>query len=414
MPSRNQEPDYGTLEKELEAKLCGGRRPIVISQRFSTYHCRGYTMPGYVAYAQYRKYGRPTKVTNLNVAAGIGESIEEASVKSLVEAYERYYSGKIRVDLVNSKDLLPYPVYDISESAPQRLEFTQKEEMFSPSRTKATSWVLGERLLDGHSAVAPIDQVFYPLSPKSARKGTGYRGTSSGVAAHFTEDQAIENAMLELIERDAIAVTWYSRRIPSRIPEIAWADDIKSRAVGLKTSARREVIFCNLTLDSVPVILCVIQGPTYPYLAIGSSAKWDYVEAMRKALDEAELMFHTRRGYPVRKRDITPFNVRDVEDHARLWSLRSSVEKLSWMIAGKQELPSLAVTSWKSILDKFEPAVFRLRKRKTGDLSVVRVVSNILMPLTFGFGSEHYRHPRVKMLGFQWATEYPALPHCLA
>ena len=38
-------------------------------------------------------------------------------------------------------------------------------------------------------------------------------------------------------------------------------------------------------------------------------------------------------------------------------------------------------------------------------------MSQKLLPLTFGFGGEHYGHNRLKEIELNWGSEYPSLPH---
>jgi hypothetical protein len=47
----------------------------------------------------------------------------------------------------------------------------------------------------------------------------------------------------------------------------------------------------------------------------------------------------------------------------------------------------------------------------TGGLQVVRVLSEKLIPINFGYGSEHRGHPRMAMVGCSWGEEYPSIPH---
>lgn len=399
-----QQNAYTREESLLVKKLMQGKNPLVRSLQFSTYHFRNYVMPRYVAYAEYRTIGG-----ELEIAAGTGVSIEEASVKALAEAYERHVSGRIRVDRTRTGGTAPRSVYDISEVAPQHESFLGENRPITQP-----SYVTGARLADKRAMYAPIDQVFYPVRVEEGGASSGYRASSSGVAAHTSKKSAIDAAVLELIERDAVAVTWYGRRTPPRIPHSYATIEMRIRMRDFETLTKRQIIFCNLTLDSVPVVMCILKGKTYPFQTVGSAAHWSFQGAMRKALDEAELMFHSTRGTAQRKTAVREKDVRTVEDHALYWSRAEQSASLDWLLAGKELPPVLAPVSWQSLVDAFDPAIIVLARPPQDPLHVVRAVSQRLMSLTFGYGAEHFRHPRVKLLGFEWAWPYPAQPHILA
>ena len=66
-------------------------------------------------------------------------------------------------------------------------------------------------------------------------------------------------------------------------------------------------------------------------------------------------------------------------------------------------------------LNCFKPIVVDItpQKHRCG-LTVVRVLSEKLMPINFGYGTEHYGHPRVTELQLRWSWMYPAIPHFFA
>ncbi len=407
---------YADSEWFLRHSLLKGESPVIKSLTFSTHHYGAYTMPRYVAHAEYFSADPDTPELHeeFNTSTGAGLSLQEAAVKAMGEAFERQVSGNVRVDMTCSKQLVPYPIYDLCEPAPLHSEYTKRAGLAHYRDSDDRAWVMGRRISDGAKIAAPIDQVFYPVLTKHQSSGLTYHTTSTGVAVHPDSDKAIASALLELIERDAIAVTWYARRSPNKIPYSCWTSELQYRVNRLKQSAHREITFCDISLDSVPVVMCMMYGNSYPHMTTGSAASWNYASAMSKALDEAELMFHSFRGYPIKKRSIDPAAVKTVVDHARLWADSCWSKQLGWLMDGTEVVPKRTAFSMQDLVDKFEPAVIDLRPVSTSGLTAVRVLSNVLMPITFGCGAEHYRHPRVKMLGYEWGWNYPALPHCLA
>jgi len=67
------------------------------------------------------------------------------------------------------------------------------------------------------------------------------------------------------------------------------------------------------------------------------------------------------------------------------------------------------------ILKNFDPVVIDITpSHPLTELRVVRLLSEKLMPLTFGHGSEHYGHPRIDALGLKWHWDFPSLLHFFA
>ena len=63
-------------------------------------------------------------------------------------------------------------------------------------------------------------------------------------------------------------------------------------------------------------------------------------------------------------------------------------------------------------LHRFDPIVVDITpKEHNCGLTVVRVLSEKLMPFNFGYGSEHYEHPRIVAVGLKWNMEFPSIPH---
>jgi ribosomal protein S12 methylthiotransferase accessory factor len=115
-------------------------------------------------------------------------------------------------------------------------------------------------------------------------------GTSSGLAAGPTLEEALAGAIYELIERDAFMITWAGRRTPPEIdldrctyPEVG---ELRRRAAG----GRVELRAFDLTTDvAVPTFLgvAIAAGGRVPSLAVGAASRLSGRAAIAKALLEA-------------------------------------------------------------------------------------------------------------------------------
>jgi ribosomal protein S12 methylthiotransferase accessory factor len=115
------------------------------------------------------------------------------------------------------------------------------------------------------------------------------RADSNGNAAGTTLEDAVLQGMLELVERDAVAIWWYNR---TRAPGVAldafgdpWLTELQDVYAGLA----REVWVLDVTSDlGVPVMVAVSRRTGGPRedIIFGFGAHLDPVTALRRALTE--------------------------------------------------------------------------------------------------------------------------------
>ena len=396
---------------QLKAELVGKGKPVKFI-RLGEASYGDYTMPRVVASAKYGFFGRKSG-QGRNFAFASGRTTAEASVKVIAEGFERYASGCLRVDKVSSAGKLEKPFIDPRVVTP--LSIKQYDilnlEPFDP--LKEWQWVLGHRLVDQEETYVAVDNVFYPLYAEELGRSLCYAANSSGVAAYFKKEIAIKKALLELIERDAIAVTWYSKRTVTALPHSLASGVVRDR-INFWKSQKKRVKFLNMILDSVPVVMCLIfsDDNQYPCLVSGAAADFSFKAAMEKSFNEAEYMLLSWRKARPKK----IFNIKDVvsaPDHGKLYFWPGQQRYLSWLINAEEKKPA-EVDKKKDIFTQFNPVVVDITPSKEASLSVVRVLSEKLMPMNFGYGSEHYRHSRLDMLGLSWKWEFPAQPHFFA
>ncbi len=73
-----------------------------------------------------------------------------------------------------------------------------------PERRAVTRWYRGVDATDGTPLWVPAAVVDWPTAPTSE----GWQGTPSGAAAHTGHDAAVEAALREVLERDALMAAW--------------------------------------------------------------------------------------------------------------------------------------------------------------------------------------------------------------
>lgn len=172
--------------------------------------------------------GEPTGGIDFDLtAAGAHYSRERALAAALGEAVERYSgtclptSGTV---LATAAEIGPEAV------APERFALHSEEQyaaegfLFVPfTGDTPVRWVKGWSLADGADAYLPL-QLAYMLQPGMCVAGEAEiaHGSSSGMALGIDLEGATLGGLLELVERDAVMLTWANRQ-PH--PRLDWCGD---------------------------------------------------------------------------------------------------------------------------------------------------------------------------------------------
>ncbi len=200
---------------------------------------------------------------------GRGRTREEAENGCIGEALERYsviYRGDERlqrgrlseVSGIDPRDILLYSEQQY-ESREQWNQSTDERyfvgERFDPDQE--IDWFPGIDLVDGSRKMLPAACVlmWYSFQPGESEYA---RGDSIGCGSGWTFDDALSHALLEWIERDAMAIWWYNRiqrpavRLESfKIPELLQVREDLGRA-------GRDLILLDCTSDlGIPTYVSV-------------------------------------------------------------------------------------------------------------------------------------------------------------
>lgn len=390
-----QEDDkIAELHTALSEEIVGRGRPVTwvnmvnrpgSDDGYSFFHCISHFRAGDHdnAKASYRD----------RLCGGTSTSLTLATVKAAVEAYERNRSGSIRVDHVGSADSfsrstawLDPRVY--APYSPEQLKRNTLLQPFSPQ--KGWEWVQGYGLLSGEPVYVPIDLVFYPLSEEKLGRGLCHYGNSSGIAAHGTTEAAIEGALLELVERDAVMRNWYERVSPCKIATeqlpLHWRKRVK-----YWSECGFEVQFLDLSHSGVAIIeVAIFSQECYPHFVTGTAASIESLEAAyTKAYQEAELtLLHFKS---LRKRNVRRENVVQPLDHGRYYAQSDNRNIVDFLRNGCYNTPSEPTSTLGTLIEKYRPWVVDI-SGSFSELKVVRVFCEDLVPVNFGYGVEHHTH----------------------
>lgn len=216
---------------------------------------------------------RFSETTAPQQAAGVSQDWDVAFMKALGEALERYAAGI-------------YHKSEFRNATPAAIDTgLDPNDVVRPSNnepiTAEIPWVRGIELLDDRPCWLPAELVHFPPPSSDIRPAitTGLGLGNSMVAATIA-------GLTEVIERDAMMLSWYSSAKPMgvRIDDNEF-DRLKRRAA----IESLDVTPILLTQDiDIPVIGVAVQREDeWPRVALGTAAALDATDAAIGALEEA-------------------------------------------------------------------------------------------------------------------------------
>lgn len=168
---------------------------------------------------------------------------------------------------------------------------------------------------------------------------------SNGCASGNTVEEAILHGLLELVERDAVALWWYSRAKRPAITLGEFREPLVSAALESLRGARRTLHVLDITSDlGIPACVAVSWRDDGSRIVLGSAADLDPAIAVRRAVCEAGQMIQLTERPVVE----VPPEARDVEH----WLRKATIEGNDYVVpSGESQWHSLASGCSPDILD---------------------------------------------------------------
>jgi thiazole/oxazole-forming peptide maturase SagD family component len=233
---------------------------------------------------------------------GVGVVLHEAVIRALGETVERYAQFVSAFGARHPVTMAAYAEMAerrLSIPAPETLAFFSEAQHASPAfpfrpfdPSRPLGWVKAVSLPDRTEAWVPAQLVLLGYRVRhDAGEPWLLPAVTTGTAAHTRPDQALRNALLELVQVDAAMGHWYSA---ATAPQIVLDERTKplERLIARQFGARRPTIrFHWLGSPDLPglIVACVIKGAPgqIPAVGVGLGADLELVPAMYKALLEA-------------------------------------------------------------------------------------------------------------------------------
>jgi ribosomal protein S12 methylthiotransferase accessory factor len=208
-------------------------------------------------------------------AAGVSEDWNEALMKALGEALERYGAGVYRATDFETASAAE------AESAISPGEFVRPEGWPDLSPEDELAWVGGEELRTGESVHLPAEFVQFP-PPEPRYKPA----ITTGLGLGSSTVEALLSGLYETVERDATMIAWYSTFDPLGLSvESEQFDALRSRARAEDLSVT--ALLVTQDVDVPVVAVAVHREGEWPRFAVGSDADLNPDAAAESALAEA-------------------------------------------------------------------------------------------------------------------------------
>lgn len=391
--------DYVDFKYNLEEELLGENKPIR--------SVRSYYFGDKVSwFGAYSVYGEDPN----EISGATSSSYAMAQSKAIIEGFERFQSKRRKVDYIGSaksiKNKWLHP-YDIRPLTREQCEY---EGLSLFSKDLKIEWVKGKYLFNQKEVLVPADLVFY------GDKGVNNRicfGDSSGVAAHTDYMSAVEGALLELIERDAIMRNWYERKPPKKLSEDILPTHLVNRIRHWRKKGR-QVYVLDMNSNYAPTFQVIIVSNEYPYFVSGAASSVGNIEdALIKALNEAEFSLLLYLNHSD-SRKVEPKDVCTPEDHGKLYAQSADyLNNISWLWELNEteyEIPKPR-SSFDNLIRVLNPIVVDISDDKYS-IKVVRVISDKCLPISFGYNMDYYTHSIVSEINYD--NESRMNPHYFA
>jgi ribosomal protein S12 methylthiotransferase accessory factor len=348
--------------------------------------------------------------------AGTGLSDEQALVPSIGEAIERYSSS-----VYNKGQFITATADELGERAldldmiPRcsNAELAHaKCSLVAADKSEPIRWVEGISLFDGRRVFLPVVMV-YLYSGYMSRAERIYYPISTGCAAHTSLERALLNAILEVIERDAISVIWLQKMTLPRL-------EIDRLPMPLATywepyqrgSRELEYIFFDATTDiGVPTVYGLEVSPTNPTFTtlVHCSTALDPADAVAKVMRDmgsGRVPFRHPRPIPESWDDFgdvshgAAYMAQPEQAHAfeflrgsRNTRLLSQLPNL-WSSDAKQNLQTVLELLRRKKMEAYAVELSTDEALRSG-LRVVRVLIPGLQPLGFNYRARYLGHQRL-------------------
>ncbi|MGG1441063.1 YcaO-like family protein [Brevibacillus laterosporus] len=361
--------------------------------------------------------------------AGNSSIEEEAKLKAIAETVERYSSC-----IYSEKQMIWATARELGEEALDLDKIPRcsgKElqhprcPLIKPDKDLPIRWVRGISLTNKRSIWVPAIMVYLNIDIMSKGERI-WLPISTGCAAHTTLEQALLGAICEVIERDAIAITWLQQLELPKISLDRYPEWMQTYLDNLERNKHIQQIFFDATSDlEIPTLYSVQLSPHNRQLAsmVMCSTELDPYQSFVKLMRESASSRIALQNGLRHPEDLDDFI--KVYDGATYMGAPERVSAYNFLLDTQKskkisEINNIETGDSKNNLvnlvkrlEKKGHEVFALDlttdEARRANLHIVRVIIPTLMPLSFSYRARFLGTPRLyeapKLNGYPIRTE---------
>ncbi len=334
---------------------------------------------------------------------------DDAQFGALMKAVaERALLDRFNHTIRKKAESLPYPYLDPREYLAIEESHTNERFLRPFSIDRRYNWCLGTSYA-GHPRYIPEDFVYHPN-----HRDYLYCSNDSGLAAHPNPLQAVELAIASRLKADAAMRTWY-KTLPPYVLDPKSIPEHAQNSIGAWASMGYTLTISQLDTEICEVYLATIRGSAYPCFACGFGATLygDTNQAILEALANAEANFDLYAGFCNGYESFSQFSIVAPLDHGLYYAQPKNAAKLDFLTERKEQSSPFRRTigSFYDLAVKLNLTVCWLSV-PGATYNVARVFSPYLVPISYGFGIDHSRHPALSRYSAPLCEERRRIPHC--
>jgi ribosomal protein S12 methylthiotransferase accessory factor len=370
---------------------------------------------------------------------GRAQGIEHARGVAIIEALERFAGLRPRralpyveacykdidQDALNPNDLILHEPEQYREDGFRFHEFSEDLRL---------RWIAAFSLTDQRPILVPQHSAYYGLPDEPGNPQLAYE-LSNGCASGYCLEEAILHGALEVVERDAFLMAWYSSHVGSRIDLSTSAIPQTHELLGRLAQRGYEVWCFDITQSDLAIpavwLFARATAPGQPSAACAVGASLDMDDAIERSVRELASNIRTLEnrlggdpGYPVWLAENFS-RVRAMEDHALVYAVPDARRPLSFLERACEQPPEPVRTrvATNDLLDDLHELIASASgagvdlvvvdqtspEHESVSLRCARVLIPGLLPMTFGQGNR--RLSRARRLQVLASHAINAAPH---
>ena len=255
-----------------------------------------------------------------SIGSGIAKTKAIAIAKSVSEVLERFSAWVISKSIANIE-----PCHEIVKLMMWSYELKKSDKLFPIAH-----------IINKKITTIPGNLLFFPYDHNLV-----WDASSNGMSCHITKAKALENALFELIERDAFALSWLLR---SGISHLQKNRKIKNLIKKYKLDKYNVELFVMHFDNPIPVVLSITKEGKKISTSMGIWYNLD--QAIEKSLSESGQFSEQNMQT---ESELQPED-NDIQTHIKHYLNEDNYYKVAWFY----DLPSVSVIQAKDLFQSIK------------------------------------------------------------